>query len=157
MSLKPIIQSGKTYFTVKELACNCDKCAKKNDGKLANGFDDDLLELRRAFNRSMVLTSCCRCKAHNKAEGGHPRSLHVYDAPEWPTGGTCAIDVRTTGQTQAYRDELVKLAWSLGWTVGLAKSFIHLDQRKRVLKFPQVIYTYSGYNGPMYENLYKKD
>jgi hypothetical protein len=154
---KPITHNGKVLFTVAELSCNCDKCKPKNDGKLATGFDDDLMSLRLYFNKPMALSSCCRCKMHNKAEGGHPRSLHVYDSPEWPTGGTCAIDVRTTGLPQSYRDDLVAKAWQYGWTVGLANSFIHLDKRKRLLGMPQIIYTYSGYNGPMYEKLYKKD
>ena len=154
--LSPLIHNGKTLFSVKEQSCNCDKCSPKNAGKLATGFGDDLIALRVAFNEPMALSSCCRCKNHNKAEGGHPRSLHVYDAPEWPTGGSCAVDVRTVGKPQSYRDKLVELAWSKGWAIGLANSFIHIDQRKRVLGFPQIIYTYSGYNGPMYEHLYKK-
>ena len=154
MTLKAISKNGTTYFTVAEMACNCDKCKPKNAGKLATGFDDDLIALRLYFDKPMALSSCCRCKTHNKAEGGHPRSLHVYDSPEWPTGGTCAVDV--SSRDRFYRDELIEKAWKYGWTVGLANSFIHLDQRKRLLGMPQIIYTYSGYNGPMYEHLYKK-
>jgi len=114
--------NGKVYFTRKELQC-------KSTGivQLAEGFDKKLLELRIAYNRPMPVNSCCRSKEHNAKVGGNPRSLHVYDSPFWPTGGTCAIDIGITDPNQ--RAELVRLALERGWWVGIHSAFIHLDRR----------------------------
>lgn len=115
---------GRTYFSHDELACK--HCGQ---GKLAPGFGEQLLRLRIAFDRPMWPTSCCRCAVHNKAEGGHARSLHVFDKPAHKTGGTCAIDVAMIDGVYAH--QLLSVATQLGWSVGInfARSFIHLDRR----------------------------
>lgn len=117
-----IQHNGKVYFTESELRC-------KQTGiiKLAPGFAEALLSLRLVYARPMPVNSCCRSKDHNAKVGGNPRSLHVYDSPFWPTGGTCAIDIGITDATQ--RAELVKIALESGWWVGLHSAFIHLDRR----------------------------
>jgi hypothetical protein len=123
------------YFSDSELACNL-----TGEYKLSDGFGNRIDILREATGRPMLLNSAARSKEHNKNIGGHPRSLHVYDDPYHPTGGCCAIDVRCTDGE--YRAILQKAALQLGFSCGVADSFVHVDDRTRILGFPQVVYTY---------------
>jgi hypothetical protein len=81
----------------------------------------------------MIVNSCCRSAGYNEQVGGHAKSLHVYDEPYHPTGGSCAIDIRTSHLTkekaELYRRLLKELAWESGWSIGLYTNFIHLDRR----------------------------
>lgn len=125
------------YFTDDELAC-------KSTGivKLAPGFMDALNALRGAFGEPMHVNSCCRSAAHNAAIGGNPHSLHVYDNPYWPTGGTCAIDIKAIDPE--YRTRLARCALMAGWSVGIniPKGFLHLDRRSDYIKKPQLLFLY---------------
>lgn len=114
--------TGQVLFSRAELAC-------KGTGmfKLGGGFAAKLLELRMAFDQPMRVMSCCRSESHNIAVSGHPRSLHVCDKPVHPTGGTVAIDIYTGDVLFACH--LVGLALKMGWSVGVGKSFVHLDRR----------------------------
>lgn len=117
-------RDGRALFTHDELACR-----KTKTGILAPGFAEALLELRLTCARPMIVTSCCRSAEHNRAVGGHPRSMHVYDRPYHPTGGACAIDIAMTDGTFAH--QLIKTASALGWSIGINfdRHFIHLDRR----------------------------
>lgn len=121
----------KEYFSDKELQC-------KGTGmlRLAVGFRDRINQLRETWGKPLIVNSCCRSKAYNDSEGGHHRSLHVCDFPYHPTGGTCAIDIREVS------DDFRNLAYSHGFSLGLGKTFTHLDDRTRVLNFPQVRFNY---------------
>lgn len=129
-------------FTADELRC-------KGSGLLilAPGFGQALQGLRDALfaetGRGMIINSACRSAAHNKVVGGHPRSLHVCDEPHWPTGGTCAVDVRAIkGEDDTYRQLLDALAWERGWSVGDHPRFLHLDLRTEYAGRPQARFTY---------------
>jgi hypothetical protein len=123
------------YFTAKELAC-------KATGKiaLAPGFADKLIELRVKLTQPMAVTSCCRSKEYNRQIGGNPRSFHIYDQPYYPTDGACAIDIAITNGT--IRGKLIHLAWEQGWSVGIHKSFIHLDRRVDYTNLKQITFFY---------------
>jgi uncharacterized protein YcbK (DUF882 family) len=123
------------YFTEQELAC-------RGTGKLvlAPGFADKLIHLRKRFNQPMIVTSCCRSKEYNKQIGGNLRSFHVYDQPYHPTGGTCAIDIAITDGSN--RGKLIHIAWQLGWSIGINKSFIHLDRRIDYTSLQQTTFFY---------------
>lgn len=96
--------------------------------KLHRGFRDALEALRGAFKRPMVLSSACRCKAHNEAVGGHAKSLHIGDEPQHSGQQGClAVDVVTPDGI--YRGQLFSLAWQRGWSIGVAKTFLHIDRR----------------------------
>lgn len=127
--------AGRTLFTADELRC-------KGSGLLilAPGFASHLRTLRLQFGEPMPINSACRSAAHNAAERGHPRSLHVCDAPAHPTGGCCAIDVRTTDP--AYRARLAEIALRLGWSVGVNPAFLHLDRRSDYGVGPQAMFLY---------------
>lgn len=122
------------YFTHKELACPVTGVVK-----LAPFFLSDLIKLREEYGKPMTVNSCCRSHDHNMQVGGHPRSLHVYDIPYHPTGGTCAIDIHMPDGFD--KGDLVQLALSKGWSVGVAKTYLHLDRRDYV-GLAQTLYTY---------------
>jgi hypothetical protein len=127
-----ISKDGRTYFTEDELKC-------KGSGKiiLADGFADKLLELRLAWGKPMTPTSVCRTIEYNKKVGGAPKSQHICDDER---GGCFAIDIVSVDANE--RVELVKLAFSLGWSVGISnRGFIHLDART-LRGEPQVIFGY---------------
>lgn len=110
------------YFTEQELKC-------KGDGTLllAPGFLGDLVWLRTIFGKPMQVTSCCRTPEHNSKIGGNPNSLHLTVNPKWNTLGTMAIDILT--KDEDYREELIRVAREMGWSVGHGKGFLHLDRR----------------------------
>lgn len=124
------------YFTDKEL-----ECPETGIVKLHPGFLDHLNELRDAFDKPMVVNSCCRSKKHNENIGGHPRSLHVFDQPFHSTHGCMAIDINTEGWSGTEKARFVYLALKNKWSVGIAKTFIHIDRRVDI-KMKQVLYTY---------------
>jgi hypothetical protein len=124
------------YFTHDELAC-----PSTDEVKLGRDFGANLDALRREFGVPMRVNSCCRSKEHNESIGGHPRSLHVYDEPFHPTCGTIALDVDATIYNSGDWLRLINVAWEMGWSIGIAKTFIHLDRRIDI-GLEQIIYRY---------------
>ena len=127
------------YFTEEELQCPSAKIVK-----LADGFGQKLDDLRETLDRPMALTSACRTSAHidSLLERGYPasrNSFHLIDNPKHGTD-TCAVDVSVPNSE--YRKELIKVALQEGWTVGVAKSFIHIDRRSDYTELPQIVYVY---------------
>jgi hypothetical protein len=124
--------TGKTLFSDKELKCKC--CGFS---RFADGFEDKLRELRMMLSEPMTVTSCCRCEKHNKESGGAKGSYHLVSNSV--SDGTCAVDIAR--RHPEYDARLIQVALSLGWSLGLAKTFIHLDRR---VDFGQqrAIYTY---------------
>lgn len=110
------------YFTDKELAC-------KGTGTtwLAKGFGDKLDELRHAYGKPMRVNSACRSMKHNAAIGGHPNSAHIYDHPDRDFRGSYAVDIHCVDS--GARAALVDIAMDKGWSVGINKTFVHLDRR----------------------------
>lgn len=123
-------------FTPDEMRCRCG-CGQVI---VSDQFMDALQRLRTALGRPMRLTSACRCVAHNQLVGGHPRSLHICDAPQHPGQEGClAVDVATSDG--AYRGQLFSLAWQAGWSIGIHPKFLHLDRRSD-LGLPQNSFDY---------------
>lgn len=125
------------YFSQEELECPSTKMVR-----LAPGFGENLVALRFAYQIPMTVNSCCRSEEHNDTIGGHEKSLHVCDHPFHPTEGTCAIDLRMINGTQ--RGNLIALAWGLGWSVGVAQTFVHLDRRTDNAGLAQKLYPYGA-------------
>lgn len=121
---------GRLYFTEQEL-----KCRGSGGLILMSGFAEALLALRLAYGKPMIIRSCCRSTEHNRKEGGAPSSYHIYDTGR----GCCALDVAT--KTSAERAALAKLALNNGWSVGVSRTFLHLDLRTRLGK-DQIIFLY---------------
>lgn len=123
------------YFTHQELAC-------KQTGKiiLAEGFSDKLIELRTKFNKPMPITSACRSKEYNNKIGGVLNSFHIYDRPRYKFTGACAVDVAIKDPTD--KGNLIALAWQLGWSAGVHKSFVHLNRRIDYTSLKQIVFLY---------------
>lgn len=111
------------YFSDKELQCKC--CGKL---VLAPGFRDDINALRDAAGHEMQINSACRCPIHNKNVGGRPSSFHLTTIAGI---GTCAADISITGWGTAKVWRFVKIAMGMGFSIGIARTFIHIDRRAR--------------------------
>ncbi len=113
------------YFRHAELACRC--CGEM---KVTAPFLEKLTELREAWGKPMIVTSCCRCRKHNDSVGGAHRSFHLFDQ-QAATGvrGTIAIDIAITNMLGQERRALALLAMQKGWSIGVAKTFLHFDRR----------------------------
>ncbi len=132
-----MIQSaqGKILFSRKELACR--HCGQLT---LAPDFAERLKELRLEFGLPMTLSSCCRCSEHNRQEGGNAGSFHLIENVKWNVPGACAIDVVRRGAE--YDRKLLATALKLGWSIGIAKTFIHLDRRSDYTNLKAALFTY---------------
>lgn len=130
-----IERGGKVYFTHQELACRSTGVVK-----LDPQFVIYLLELRVAYARPMMVNSCCRSKAYNAEIGGHERSLHVYNFPHHDVDGTAAIDVSWSANP-GDRVDFLRTALEMGWSVGVAMGFLHLDRRD-IAGLPQQTFGY---------------
>lgn len=134
INFEPLRNSkGEIFFSAQEL-----KCKGSGGLKLAIGFAANLIELREAFGQSMRVLSCCRSTHYNKKVGGALRSFHIYDDPNLPAKGTCAIDIATPNVIE--KDRLFHLAKSKGWSIGVYKNFLHLDRRSDYLDVKPVIF-----------------
>lgn len=121
------------YFTEEEKACPC--CGVI---KFAPGYLDEINALREAVGHPLTANSMCRCEKHNKAENGAKGSFHLITQPL----GCCATDVSTTGWDGVKKWRFVKIAMAMGFSVGIAKTFIHVDRRQRYAKQDPVLYLY---------------
>jgi|APSaa5957512535_1039671.scaffolds.fasta_scaffold167702_2 hypothetical protein len=122
------------HFSDAELACPL-----SGEVRLAPGFGNRLDLLRETLGEAVELNSACRSSAHNRTIRGHPRSLNLTDNQHWRCA-TCAVDVRI--RSGAFRGRLVAAAWQLGFSIGLADAFVHIDARTRILGLSQTTYLY---------------
>tara|TARA_R110002124_G_scaffold145270_4_gene310491 strand:+ start:436 stop:825 length:390 start_codon:yes stop_codon:yes gene_type:complete len=127
------------YFQESELACPTTGIVQ-----LEEGFANDLDELREAYGHPIVVTSACRTAEHNEwlQSRGYPasnNSLHLIDNEKYGTD-TCAIDMKRPDGVLLVK--LFQTALSLGWTIGFAKNFVHLDKREKYTDLTQIIYSY---------------
>ena len=133
------------FFSDAELRCKGrPKCGCMGRVILNPIFDNELYKLRVAFGQPMIVNSCLRCKAYNAPlEGASNNSFHVYDQPHYPTQGGAAIDISTIPIKMDDQKRLVQLAWQRGWSIGVAKNFLHFDVRKQLKLLPQAMFTYA--------------
>lgn len=120
-----------SYFGVKELACPC--CGET---RFLQGFFDELNDLRHDVGHPLILNSAYRCPDHNRRVGGKVGGFH-------PKG--CAVDVSTADWSGAKKWKFVTTAMKRGWSVGVAKTFIHIDLRVLYPEFgwaEPVLFTY---------------
>lgn len=124
-----VSSAGQVYFTPEELRC-------KGSGllNLKEGFASALERFRTTWAKPMKVNSCCRSTAYNKKVGGAQKSYHICDDLR---GGCCAIDIAITNAEE--RAAFVQLALQHGWSVGVNKSFIHIDRRNH---HSPILFTY---------------
>ena len=105
------------WFTPDEFACRCGCGLNAISEQTVRKLDS----LRAAVGHPVVITSGSRCPAWNKRSGGAMGSKHLPQSD----GYSYAADLALTGP-YAYR--ALRVALDLGFPgVGVAKSFIHLD------------------------------
>jgi hypothetical protein len=136
------------FFSEKELGC-------KGTGvvKLDPRFAVALPELRRAWGEPVIINdkqgSICRTPEHNAKVGGNANSLHMTENAKWPTLGTMAIDWPWRGWPVEKQLAFARLAWGMGWAVGLHNGFCHVDRRKdlNLANLPQNVFLYGEWDG----------
>jgi len=120
------------------------QCPTSHDVVLQEGFLSTLITFRMEYNKPMTITSACRSQEHNDwlRSRGYPasaNSFHKIGNTKYNTD-TCAVDVACSDGVS--RKDLVELALKRGWSVGVAKTFIHIDRRSDYTELPQVLYVY---------------
>lgn len=120
------------YFTDEELAC-------KGSGivKLDPLFAGKLLFYRETLGFPLIVNSCCRSWEHNQNVGGAMASYHLFEGVEDGREGTLAIDLKVPNDKK--RAIMIETALAQNWSVGVYKSFIHIDMRT-VLGKPQACF-----------------
>jgi len=130
------------YFTETELRCR--HCGEL---KLDLVFAAALVALRFQWGRPLTPTSVCRCFDHNQAVGGHPRSLHLTQNPVHRTAGTAAADIFWGDWSLPRQLEFAQLAYKLGFSVGLHRTFCHVDARALLdIGLKQSVFTYDKWD-----------
>lgn len=119
------------FFMAHELACPQSKLIQVEPVFLCR-----LVTLRFIVDHTMLINSACRTPTYNKLlEGAHKNSLHQTINPKHKNALTghalkmAAVDIKTTGWAKAKIKRFVNEAEKLGLSVGIAKTFIHLDGR----------------------------
>jgi hypothetical protein len=108
-------------------------------------FLDSLEALRRDLDQPMVVTSGCRSPEHNQRlvqdprYQAHPHSLHKFENEKW---GIDAIAVDVACTESGYRRHLIKLALLRNFSVGVGRTFLHLDLRTFYIDLPSVVFVY---------------
>jgi uncharacterized protein YcbK (DUF882 family) len=110
------------YFKENEFVMGDENVFHKMDADLLHRLD----LLRELVNEPLSVTSSFRSKEYNKGVGGSKRSQHL-------TGN--AVDLSCNNST--LRGKIVKNALELGLTCGVAKTFVHIDNRDN-----QIVFTY---------------
>lgn len=115
-------RKSQKYFSNNEL-----KCTNTGVVKLDPRFDEALFDYREALQHPLYVNSCCRSVAYNSEIGGSKNSYHLYHGVMDGREGTLAIDLRV--QSDGQRANMVSIALMLGWSVGVYRTFIHIDLR----------------------------
>ena len=105
-------------FFFKEFSCRCGSCLFADGYQFNKSFVRSLQNIRDYIDEPMSVSSGLRCYKHNKNVGGVSDSEHK-------TGK--AADIICTSAVKRYG--IVRRGLELGLTVGITKSFIHLDMR----------------------------
>ena len=107
------------YFNNKELRCACCK-----ENKCTEMFLERLEALRIVFKHPMKVNCAYRCADHNEEVGGSTNSYHLKGE---------AADIHCPNGK--YKSKLVMMALQQGLSVGVYKTFIHLDIREEQTLF----------------------
>jgi len=110
------------HFTESEFVMGEENVFDKMDLDLLHRLD----LLRGLVNKPLHITSSYRSKEYNDGVGGSQRSQHL-------TGN--AVDLSCNNGT--LRAKIVKHALELDLTCGVAKTFVHIDNRDN-----QIVFTY---------------
>jgi len=101
-----------SYFTKKEMACQC--CGKS---EMDRGLIDRLNVARGLAGIPFKINSAYRCITHNHKVGGKVNSAH-----------TCGYAADISCKTSRHRHIILKALRAVGFNrIGIYKTFIHVD------------------------------
>jgi uncharacterized protein YcbK (DUF882 family) len=103
-------------LNTSELRCKCGKCEMKINKVAVN----KLQTLRDLCGFPLIINSAYRCERHNDDIGGAKDSMHMKGI---------AFDIGWLSMTQEQRHTLLRRSTELFKGIGLAKSFLHVDDR----------------------------
>lgn len=104
---------------ISELSCRCG-CGFNN---ASFEFINELLIIEAIFKCDIIITSGCRCKQHNRNEGGADDSQHQY--------GDCC-DFTTTNKDDLQKiNDIYSKTWDGGFHYYPTKGIIHIDLGRR--------------------------
>jgi len=124
-----------THFKAKEIA-SPDQRIGVVDVRMLSALED----LRTKWGKPLPVNSMCRTVDHNSKVGGHYRSLHLMHNKHHPTIGTIAVDIDFSGSVGDI-DKFATLAYSAGWSVGVGRTYVHIDYRS-LISLPQTKWEY---------------
>jgi uncharacterized protein YcbK (DUF882 family) len=102
------------YFKIEDFACK-----ETGENEISVDFIHALDQLRAACNFPFIVTSGYRSKEHSVEKRKAKAGTHASGI---------AADIRVSGGAQ--RLAIVKHALAMGMSVGVAKTFVHVDIRK---------------------------
>lgn len=124
-------------FSKKEFACKCPRdCEAKDGGKIDPGFMRDLQITREVYGEPIKVVSGLRCPWWNKHEGGKDDSAHLLD--ENDRGHAADLEC----EHSRIRWNFVGVLRGLFVRIGLAKTFIHIDNLPDDKKAQDVMWVY---------------
>ena len=130
---EPISLKAK-YFTIDEFRCPC--CGKV----VIQPLLIELLDAARLrAGIPFYITSGYRCKLHNQAVGGHPKSMHTIGA---------AADIHVGNSVERYR--ILEALLRVGFRrIGIYPHWIHADVGDYLGKAPTEVIWYGTEHGQM--------
>jgi len=108
------------YFKESEFLMGSENVFDKMDKPFLQVLDN----LRECVNEPLYINSSFRSEEYNKSVGGSKTSQHLKGN---------AVDLKC--DNGALRLKIVENALGLGLSVGVAKTFIHIDNRLRQIVF----------------------
>ena len=102
------------YFKIEDFACQ-----ETGENEISVDFIHALDQLRAACNFPFIVTSGYRSKEHSVEKRKQNPGTHAQGI---------AADIKVSGGAQ--RLSIVKHASAMGMSVGVAKTFVHVDTRK---------------------------
>lgn len=111
-------------FSFSEFSCPCGKCSFVDGYQIDQKLVRDLQAIRDYLGKPLKINSGLRCDSHNRSLAGASNSYHLIGR---------AADVHCTSSVD--RRIIVKMALNMDLTVGIAKTFIHLDNRDEGIIF----------------------
>lgn len=111
---------------------------------LAPGFIGEADSLREAYGHPMIVNDGCRSAEEVEwlIRRGYPasrNSLHLMENEKYQTA-CCAMDVARPVGPRLHK--LIRCALVRHWSVGLGKTFVHLDRRAEYTDLPPNVYSY---------------
>jgi len=109
------------YFKEEEFMCKCG-CGINNYNKDTARMLD---QARKVANIPFKINRACSCPSHNKKVGGSDTSSHISTKEMECT----AFDITCTNSNDRFK--MIEALYLVGFNrIGIAKSFIHVDNDK---------------------------